>query len=113
VILALFFACAGDGDSAVSYDSASTDCPTEPPLTWNNFGHGFMTTYCLACHAESNTERRYGAPEGVNFDTEDDARLFLDRLRVRVLDEETMPVGGGVYADDLLQFARYLDCLAD
>lgn len=107
MVLTLLWACGGLEDSA-----AFGSCPTERPPTWNTFGHGFVTTYCLACHSEGNTDRRYGAPDGMDFDTEEQVRLYAERLRVRVIEEETMPVGGGVYADDLLVFEHYLNCIA-
>ncbi len=107
IVLTLLLACGGMEDSA-----SATSCPTEAPPTWNTFGHGFVTTYCLACHSEGNTNRRYGAPEGMDFDTEAQVRLYAERLRVRVIEEETMPVGGGVYADDLVGFERYLNCIS-
>lgn len=96
-------ACAGAGDSA--------DGPCDgPPVTWNNFAHGFMTTYCQGCHSVHNTDLRYGAPEGVDFDTEEDTVRWAARVRARALEDLDMPVGGGVYDDDLALLERYLTC---
>lgn len=106
-VLWLLAACAATGDSA----DDTLACPSDRELTWNNFGHGFVATYCLGCHSVENTDHRYGAPEGSNFDTEAEFVDQADRVRVRVLDQQTMPVGGGVYQDDLTELARYLDCL--
>ena len=101
IVLVLALACATEAD---------TGCDDAAPVTWNNFGHGFMTTYCVGCHSVENTDRRYGAPTGVDFDTEDDAIEWAARTRVRVLEDSDMPVGGGVYAADLELLDTWLRC---
>ncbi|MFN7142292.1 MAG: hypothetical protein ACK4YP_00825 [Myxococcota bacterium] len=90
-------------------DTASAGCDTGPHVTWDSFGEGFFTTYCQACHS-GTAPNRAGAPVGVDFDTEAQVRAQAERVRVRVLDEGTMPVGGGVYEDDRELLARYLAC---
>ena len=85
-------------------------CADQPDVTWTNFGHAFVTTYCLSCHSVQNTEHRYGAPEGIDFDTEADVDRQADRIRARVLDDGTMPIGGGVYEADLELLDVYLTC---
>lgn len=37
-------------------DSTGSACPTEPTLTYENFGKNFMQSYCLACHADGGPE---------------------------------------------------------
>jgi len=88
------------------------DAPCESPLgvTWESYGQGFFQTYCNACHS-STTEARNGAPEGVDFDQASLAAAFEDRIRVRVLEEHTMPMGGGVPAEDLALLEDLLVCL--
>jgi uncharacterized membrane protein len=50
-------------------------CPATDAPTAANFGTAFLQTYCLSCHSASVTgAARQSAPEGVNFDTLDDAR---------------------------------------
>jgi hypothetical protein len=50
----------------------NTTCPDPDPytLTWDNFGHDFMTKYCIACHDSALTRsRRNGAPLYHDFET--------------------------------------------
>ncbi len=91
-------------------DTSEAWCADKPAVEWDNFGHGFMTTYCTSCHSVNNTESRYGAPEGVDFDSEADVATQADRVRARTLDAGDMPLGGGVYEDDLYFLDIYLTC---
>jgi uncharacterized membrane protein len=84
-------------------------CDTGLDVTWHSFGDGFFRTYCQACHSGSAPDRS-GAPAGVDFDTPEQVRAQAARIRARVLDEETMPVGGGVSAEDVVLLDRYLEC---
>lgn len=104
----------GDAGGAVVY----SDCPAdtgrfEDPvavdasLTWASWGDGFFATYCTSCHSVGTPDRR-GAPEGVDFDSEADVIAWGARVRARVLDAGTMPLGGGVIDEDLLLLDRYL-----
>ncbi len=101
----LLLACAGPPADT----GRDTTCDTGPDVDWHSFGEGFFATYCLACHS-STTPDRADAPIGVDFDTEAQVRAQADRVRVRVLDEATMPVGGGVSEDDLVLLDRLLEC---
>ena len=97
------------GDTSVC---TGCDSPCESPLgvTWESFGQGFFQTYCNACHS-STTEARNGAPAGVDFEQVGVAAAFEERIRVRVLEEATMPVGGGVPTEDLVLLEDLLVCL--
>ena len=86
-------------------------CEDSEGLTWDGFGWGFFLTYCNACHSASTSDR-YGAPEGVDFDSAEDVARQSGRVRARVIDAGTMPLGGGVPADALAQLDAYL-CLID
>jgi hypothetical protein len=47
-------------------------CPDPDPgtLTWDNFGHQFMTSFCTDCHASSLVHsQRNGAPLYHDYDT--------------------------------------------
>jgi hypothetical protein len=97
-------------DSAGGTDTGDPDpCADELSVTWANWGEGFFLSYCLSCHSVDSIER-FGAPESTNFDTLSDVRTWEERIRVRVLDEATMPVGGGVYDDDLVLLETFLNC---
>lgn len=85
------------------------ECST---LNWDGWTDGFFATYCRACHSVTTVER-YGAPEGVDFDTRANVLQWAERIRIRVLEEETMPLGGGVVRSDLEPLQRWLDCVGD
>ena len=102
-LLFLALACTPD-----PHDSGA-DCTDATALTWANWADGFFANYCRACHS-LGTPDRYDAPEGVDFDSEAEVRNWAERIRVRVLDEGTMPVGGGVYESDLQRLQEYLSC---
>ena len=104
MILALILACA-DPDAG---DSSACDT-AGPGVTWDGYTRGFFLTYCTACHSASATER-YGAPEGVDFDTPTQVLAQAERVRARVIEAQTMPLGGGVPAEDLALLAEWLDC---
>lgn len=84
-------------------------CSGAPTLSWDGWGDGFFTTYCRACHS-ATTPDRHGAPEGIDFDTEDQVRTGKELIRASVLTNGTMPVGGGVLPDELTLLEIYLDC---
>lgn len=99
---------AGCGGSPV--DSGA--CASVATPGWDGWARGFFTTWCQGCHA-SGAGDRHGAPEGVVFDTEAEARAQAARIRARVLEQQDMPVGGGVYPDELARLEAWLDCSAD
>lgn len=105
-VLLFLLACSDGEDTGAS----EVDCATAPEVDWGGFAHGFVTTYCVSCHSENNTDQRYGAPEGLDFDTEAEVYASGGRVRVRTLEEQTMPPGGGVFEDDLQLLDVYLTC---
>ena len=90
-------------------DVEMTQCADDYELTWDNFGHGFFLTYCTSCHS-ADSPNRFDAPEGIDFDTEDQVRAWRNVLQTVVVEEQTMPLGGGVYDEDLYLFEVYLAC---
>jgi len=76
---------------------------------WDTWIHGFFLSYCTGCHS-SGTTNRFGAPEGVDFDSQDDVYFWLDRIDIRVVQEESMPPGGGVLEEDIERFQLWLEC---
>lgn len=107
MLLLLTLACADPEDSAEAEPPAA--CADAPDVTWDNFGYGFFLTYCNSCHSRNTADRR-GAPDGVDFDTEADLVQWKERVNVRVLQEGTMPLGGGVYSDELELLQVMLAC---
>ena len=89
-------------------DSADLDCS----INWDGWADGFFATYCRSCHSVTSAER-YGAPEGVDFDTRADAIQWAERIRLRVLEQETMPLGGGVVRADLEPLDIWLRCTVE
>ena len=83
MLLVLMVACSDGEDTGGS----GVDCTTAPEVDWDGFGHGFVTTYCVSCHSEQNTDRRYGAPEGLDFDTEAEFYASGARVRARTIEE--------------------------
>jgi uncharacterized membrane protein len=78
-------------------------------VTWDGDIHGFFLSYCDACHAATSAER-HGAPASVTFDTPQQVLAMAERVRVRTLEEQSMPVGGGVPSEDLARLRVWLDC---
>ena len=113
--LALALGCTGDDPPPPPLTDDTGDagfddrCADLPRVTWDEWGWGFMTTYCQGCHA-STAPDRYGAPEGVFFDTEADTLLWAERVRIRTLEDLDMPPAGGVPPDELEILGWWLDC---
>lgn len=106
-MLLLLWACV---DGPVSDTAAACLSDTDPAaVTWGNWGEDFFTSYCDSCHSV-RTRDRHGAPATALFDTEAQVLARLDRIRARVLEEQTMPLGGGVFPDDLILLAAFLEC---
>jgi hypothetical protein len=123
VLLLLAIGCAGEaadgpkGAPVPTFDTADTGglaaegCEDTAGLSWDGFAWGFFLTYCNACHSAASTNR-YGAPVGVDFDHPEDVERQSARIRARVIEEATMPLGGGVPPEALGQLEAYL-CLID
>ena len=84
-------------------------CDSGGAVSWEGFADGFFATYCRSCHSVGLSER-YGAPEGVDFDTEEQALAQAARVRARVLEDGDMPPGGGAVEGDLVLLERWLAC---
>ena len=95
---------------ALGCSGPDTDSTCSATVTWDGFAHGFFTTYCVSCHSAANVDSRYGAPPNVNFDTQTEVLLQAERIRIRVFEQQDMPIGGGVYPDDLTLLNAYLGC---
>lgn len=113
-MLLLLLACASSSsDSAARLDEVPSvrpaECSDAPSVTWDGWGEGFATTWCQPCHS-ATTEERNGAPPGVDFDTEAELRFWADAVRQTVLEDGTMPVGGGVSEKNAALLETLLDC---
>jgi cytochrome c5 len=120
-LLALGVLCAGllgcdtsaNGSATAASGQAGEEppaaCATAPKVTWENWGQGFFMTRCGACHSPT-AQDRHGAPEGVEFVTAGDLATWRDRVHATVLEEGTMPLGGGIGDDDLALLETLLAC---
>jgi uncharacterized membrane protein len=108
VLALLLLACSQEEPAAVVAEPPAA-CATAPSVTWDDWGHGFFLTWCASCHSKAAPDRR-GAPEGMDFDTWPEVQAHADRVRARVLDDGTMPIGGGLYDSDLALLEVLLTC---
>lgn len=107
VAFASLVACTGADEGVDAVDSV--DPCAEEARTWQSWGAGFFANYCRSCHSV-DAPYRYSAPEGVDFDTLEQVRQWEASIRTLVLEERTMPVGGGVPEADLLGLEAFLAC---
>ncbi len=108
-VLSLLFLACGARDPVDSAANCVVAADGAYP-TWGTFGAAFFLDYCASCHAAS-APQRFGAPASLSFDAEADVVAHLAAVRRTVLATQSMPKGGGVPSTELLELARYLDCL--
>lgn len=101
MILLLLLSCASDADD--------TGVCAQPTVTWESFGQGFLITHCQGCHA-STSPQRYDAPEGISFDTQEQAAALESSIARTVLEQESMPPAGGLNEDERALLQAWLDC---
>ena len=107
----ILFALACSGSEPVDTGSYSVCDPTFP-VSWDNFGEGFMATNCDGCHA-SGTRDRNDAPEEITFDTEYQVMTQAGDILSAVIDSASMPPAGGVLEEDLILLEKWLGCFAE
>jgi uncharacterized membrane protein len=95
----------------------SRDCPDGNILTWENFGQGFMSTWCTSCHSSSLAEgQRADAPLGVDFDSYELVRSQAVRIFARAADDQSepgwMPPAGGPTVSERYNLGDWLACNA-
>ena len=103
------------GDKADSANEAGPDCSRHPALNWDNFGKPHMDKHCNGCHSVLiPLEQRQNAPIGVDFNTYGDVLEWYDRIIARstkkVLDEPSMPPGGGLSDGELAMVLEWFEC---
>ena len=96
-------------------DSGDAACGRVPPLSYNNYGEGFIGLYCVGCHSSLVPEaRREGAPDGVNFDSYAGIVAYGNRIYARAVpDDSTMPPGGGPSSDERALLGEWLTCTVE
>lgn len=87
-------------------------CDREPALTYDNWGEGFIATFCVGCHsALIEGEPRKGATVGVDFNTYGDVLNHAQRMAARSTGAEPdMPPSGGPSAEDVALLDEWLTC---
>ena len=112
MILLLLTAC-GDKPTETGSIEPSTDppewCQEEMEVTYENFGEGFLLTHCQGCHA-GDAPNRFGAPETVSFDNEEQVNQWLSLIMFTILDDQSMPPAGGITEDELTLVEIWLEC---
>lgn len=110
VLWLLFVGC---GEKDTEDDSATADeCTAEYAeygLTWDNWGQSFFAAYCDSCHA-AESPNRFGAPEGISFDSAAEVETWASSIETTVLVDESMPLGGGVGEEERYLLTAYLRC---
>ena len=111
LLLAILAACTGDAsDDADPTPLPSGETGAACAVTWDNFGRAFTLQACQPCHA-STTPNRFGAPESVAFDTEEDAIAWAPRILARSTgDDPDMPPSGGVSEQDRQLLEDWITC---
>ncbi len=99
----------GAGQTDSSLTDTATTAETNCDESWDAWANGFFTTYCRACHSQSSANR-FDAPVGVDFDDRSDTVARLEQVRIWVLENQTMPVGGGVPEEELTRLDSWLQC---
>lgn len=108
VVLAAGLVSCGGGD-----DTASDVCAErDPPLTYDNFGKGFIAKHCVGCHSSLVAgNQRKGAPPGVDLDTYYGVVTWAYRVEARSLgDNPGMPPGGGPSEEERERLEEWLTC---
>lgn len=105
-MVGLALACGDPADSGVEL------CDRDPPLTYDNFGQGFMGKHCAGCHSSLyEGPNRKGAPPGVDLDSYAGVVTWAYRVEARATGEApTMPPGGGPSPTELARLDEWLQC---
>ncbi len=84
-----------DGTSTGGSSGGSTGAHVDPceesVLTWENFGEGFMLSWCTGCHHSAlPNAQRADAPCRVNLDTHAGASAWAPLIKLRAIDYMTI-----------------------
>jgi len=77
-MFAILFSFAGTFTACSSPDTGAS-CPSASAPTYAGFAAPFMAAYCTGCHSASARDR-FGAPPGLDFDTEDEVRAHAHAI---------------------------------
>lgn len=101
-LLSALVACDGGSDTG-------NDCTD---LTWDNYGQGYVRSWCAGCHSSAlSGDEREGATVGVDFDSHAGVLDHVDRIIDRGTgDAPTMPPVGGSSEDERERVLEWLEC---
>lgn len=99
----------GPSDQDTGAAAEELDCDEAPVVTWASWGAGFFVTWCQSCHS-AETPQRSGAPETINFDLPEEVADQSAAIRRSVLEDETMPKGGGLGETERVLLDVFLRC---
>ena len=100
--LIFFVACAEE-----SHDTGF-DCSPMP--SWSSSAEPVLVEHCQPCHA-STAPNRHGAPQGVTFDTPDEALIFASEIEEAALGPSpTMPPVMSMPDLDKTMLREWLEC---
>lgn len=106
----LLAGCGGGKETGVT-------CPTGSTLTYQNFGQGFMSTYCLRCHNSAlSGSARHDAPGDVNFNTVEEVRAESHEIdkwagaSATVTNDSMPPDGEKPSVEDRRKLSEWLSC---
>ena len=91
----------------------STAAPTTAAGAAPTFAEvrGVVVQRCLPCHSQFPSDRTFGAaPAGVAFDTPEAIARFAERIRVRAVETQTMPLGNktGITPEERALLGRWI-----
>ncbi len=89
------------------------NCPKGTMSSYENFGSGFMSQFCLACHSQKvPTNLRAGAPLETNFDTAGDVQRWraLIILRTNSAAKNPMPPTQEIPKSQKAILSEWLEC---
>jgi uncharacterized membrane protein len=91
-------------------ETIPAECAESLPITWDDWGRDFFRTWCGGCHSAETPDRR-GAPEAYVFDTEAQVFSHRDIIYWSVLEQDRMPLGGGLVPEEAELLSYYINCV--
>ncbi len=117
LFLIVLVGCGGEGEVGQPIPPETfqpmVSCSEQPALSWENTGRLFLTNWCTGCHSSQlSGKARFGAPGGVDFETEALFLPFKERIEARTGGERpSMPPAGGPSQEERELFLRWTACL--
>lgn len=89
----------------------ASECPSESPLRYENFGRAFFLSWCTGCHSSELSENsRQGAPPSIHFDDLASIRAHDKRIIELAVHNRAMPPAGGPSEEQRKLLDEWLAC---